>query len=334
MGRANKSLRNALQSQQTRFKNKEKASHAAQIAEQKARKLVGKPAVIGDRSKGKRKESSVSTRKPTIPFQSTDNILLIGEGNFSFARALARPSPSRTELAHLAHLPPNNITATTYDSEDDCYTKYPDAQDIVACLREWGAEVLFGVDATKLEWNAALKGRKWSKIVWNFPHAGKGINDQDRNILSNQTLILGFLRSASRFLKLGPVPTVHRRKKTKTFREVEQDEETSDVDQIPIESEALESSRGTVLITLRNVPPYTLWSVDLPKLAKNPPPSTHSNSPQPHYIILRSFAFYRDIWGGYQHRMTKGSRAHGTGKTGEGGEDRTWEFCLKDAPNP
>jgi 25S rRNA (uracil2634-N3)-methyltransferase len=28
--------------------------------------------------------------------------------------------------------------------------------------------------------------------------------------------------------------------------------------------------------------------------------------------------------------MTKGERAHGTGRTGEGGEDRTWEFCLRD----
>jgi 25S rRNA (uracil2634-N3)-methyltransferase len=27
--------------------------------------------------------------------------------------------------------------------------------------------------------------------------------------------------------------------------------------------------------------------------------------------------------------MTKGERAHGEGKTGEGGEDRTWEFFLK-----
>ena len=27
--------------------------------------------------------------------------------------------------------------------------------------------------------------------------------------------------------------------------------------------------------------------------------------------------------------MTKGERAHGTGTTGEGGEDRTWEFCLR-----
>lgn len=30
--------------------------------------------------------------------------------------------------------------------------------------------------------------------------------------------------------------------------------------------------------------------------------------------------------------MTKGERAHGTGKTGEGGEDRMWEFCLRENP--
>jgi 25S rRNA (uracil2634-N3)-methyltransferase len=29
--------------------------------------------------------------------------------------------------------------------------------------------------------------------------------------------------------------------------------------------------------------------------------------------------------------MTKGERAHGTGRTGEGGEDRTWEFCVQDS---
>lgn len=29
--------------------------------------------------------------------------------------------------------------------------------------------------------------------------------------------------------------------------------------------------------------------------------------------------------------MTKGERAGGLGKTGDGGEDRCWEFCLSDA---
>jgi 25S rRNA (uracil2634-N3)-methyltransferase len=50
--------------------------------------------------------------------------------------------------------------------------------------------------------------------------------------------------------------------------------------------------------------------------------------PNPKYTLLRSFAFNRRMWNGYEHRMTKGERAHGQGKTGEGGEDRTWEFHL------
>ena len=70
---------------------------------------------------------------------------------------------------------------------------------------------------------------------------------------------------------------------------------------------------------------------DVPKLAKNPPPpQSLSEKPNPRYSLLRSFHFNRNIWKGYEHRMTKGERAHGIGKTGEGGEDRTWEFYIRD----
>ena len=69
---------------------------------------------------------------------------------------------------------------------------------------------------------------------------------------------------------------------------------------------------------------------DIPRLAKHPPSTTSATSkPNPPYILLRSFKFHRSAWSGYEHRMTKGERAHGEGKTGEGGEDRTWEFCLR-----
>lgn len=294
MGKSSKSLKNALQSQQTRFKVKQKASHAAQIAEQKARKMHGgrsAPKIDKSAKQGKLssnvKGKGPSTRRPTVPFQSTDTILLIGEGNFSFALALARPSTYRTELAHLAHLPPKNITATAYDSEKDCYSKYPEGKEIVASLRELGVEVLFAVDATKLEWVSALKGRSWSKIVWNFPHAGtfqslspshnlalpsgKGIDNQDRNILSNQMLLLGFLRSAAKFLKQGPVPSIMGagKKKRKDGEDDEEEEiqsehEELDNDDADIATQAqTASTRGTILVTLRNVEPYTSWFVCL-----------------------------------------------------------------------
>ncbi|KAI0348107.1 hypothetical protein BDW22DRAFT_1350255 [Trametopsis cervina] len=304
-------LKAALSSHQAREQKKQDAKRAAQVAEQKAKK----PA----QSKGK---GRAVPQVVTVPFLPTDNILLIGEGNFSFARALVCDPPTS-----LQHLPPRNVVATAYDSEGECYEKYPESVGIVQELRARGAEVLFGIDATKIEKYASLRDKKFDKIVWNFPHAGKGITDQDRNILTNQLLLLGFLRSVSGILQTGPAPVVHARRKPKASG----DDSGDDGHASSSETENLATSsvrRGTVLITLRNVAPYTLW--DLPKLAKNPPPPQSGGQANPRYTLLRSFAFHRNAWKGYEHRMTKGERVHGKGTTGVGGEDRTWEFYLRD----
>ncbi|KAF8641072.1 hypothetical protein AX17_000716 [Amanita inopinata Kibby_2008] len=339
MGKAGgKSLKSVLQAQQSRLKEKQKAAQAAQIAEQKEKQKL----------KGKGKNTATTdrrTQRQTTPFRPTDRVLLIGEGNFSFARALVRlyqneAAGGRGGSSTSVFMPPSHITATAYDAEDSCYAKYPDARQIVEEIRSSGVEVLFEVDATKLEKIGALKGRKWDRVVWNFPHAGKGITDQDRNILSNQLLALGFLRSAMNVLAEGPVPTILKPRNKKVDSDDEEggghlkqnhDAIVQDEDE-PLPSHVssdVEKTRGTILITLRNVTPYTLW--DLPRLAKKPPPPATANMPpNPRFIQLRSFAFIRSAWPGYEHRMTKGERAHGTGKTGEGGEDRTWEFCLRD----
>ncbi|KAI5116431.1 hypothetical protein M0805_000210 [Coniferiporia weirii] len=331
------SLKATLSSQQARLKKKAQAKESSQKDQ--------KQSVI-DSAKGRTKAKAASASKATgkkrstIPFRPSDTILLIGEGNFSFARALLLCST-------LQYLPPKNITATAYDSEDECLAKYPEAHAIVKELRLKGVEVLFGIDATALEKHKLLKGRKWDRIVWNFPHAGKSITDQDRNILCNQMLLLDFLRSAAPFLALGAVPSiaVPRKKKKKNAddsgsedgravddaRDVVSEDEGDEepLNESPTQT-MRDGARGTILVTLRNVPPYTEWN--LPKLAKNPPPpSTPSGKPNPRYTQLRSFAFHRSEWTGYEHRMTKGERAHGTGKTGQGGEDRMWEFCLKDS---
>ncbi|KAL5533658.1 hypothetical protein ACEPAG_118 [Sanghuangporus baumii] len=333
-------LKAALASHQTRLQKNAKAKEAAQ-KNQKQTAGSSKAKVTSTRSVSNSAPSrnTLSDKgKSTIPFRPTDTILLIGEGNFSFARALlSHPS--------LQYLPPKNVTATSYDSEETCYNKYPDARQIVEDLRRRGTEVLFSIDATKLERCKPLKKRRWDRVVWNFPHAGKGITDQDRNILSNQILLLSFLRSVASFLVTGPIPSVHAPRKRKRRPEDEESDDDDDDERQAqneddmsgvedLQRETLDSvnhsrSRGTVLITLRNVPPYTDWN--LPKLAKAPPSSTSSRDKQnPRYIQLRSFAFHREDWLGYEHRMTKGERAHGAGTTGKGGEDRTWEFCLRD----
>lgn len=257
-------LKAALSSQQSRLKKKQEAAHAEQVEKAKQ----------GLRSKAKAK---ALPPRPTIPFDPTDRILLIGEGNFSFARALFFNPPSVLEF-----LPPGSVTATAYDSEDECYSKYPEAKEIVSALRQKGVQVLFDVDATKLENCVALKGTTWDKVVWNFPHAGtarrlrsqnsgliahrplsigKGITDQDRNILSNQMLILDFLRSAAPFLATGPVPVIMKPRKRKADPDEDEDHAPGDAEDSIAEEPDVPTlgSRGSILVTLRNVPPYTLW---------------------------------------------------------------------------
>ena len=151
-GKKKSSLQTALLNQQSRLKQK------AQIA---------RAAKSGEKTKAAKKQTG-KKRAVTIPFAPTDKILLIGEGNFSFAYALVINPPSQ-----LQHLPPQNITATAYDSEEECLAKYPDAREKIDALRAKGVTILFGVDATKLEKVSRLKGKRWDKVVWNFPHAGR-----------------------------------------------------------------------------------------------------------------------------------------------------------------
>ncbi|KAJ5984535.1 hypothetical protein N7481_006634 [Penicillium waksmanii] len=54
-------------------------------------------------------------QRPIVPFLRGDRILLVGEGDFSFARSLAKQYKCR------------KLCATCYDSKETLYTKYPQA---------------------------------------------------------------------------------------------------------------------------------------------------------------------------------------------------------------
>ncbi|KAI8914230.1 hypothetical protein EDD86DRAFT_231639 [Gorgonomyces haynaldii] len=120
----------------------------------------------------------------------SENILFIGEGNFSFAWAVCE------QLGTGEHL-----VCTCFDSEKVLKEKYEDAIGNIEQLQFMEAQILYGVDCTKLESFASLKRRRFSKIIFNFPHVGKGIKDQDRNIRANQELIQGFFESAQLLLE-------------------------------------------------------------------------------------------------------------------------------------
>jgi len=89
--------------------------------------------------------------------------------------------------------------------------------------------------------------------------------------------------------------------------------------------------RGTVLFTLLDQNPYTLWN--LPSLAKRPPqvcPGT--NLAQPRYKLIRSFEFNPEVYTGYTHRRTLGfkeglSKGANEEIMGRKGKARTWEFA-------
>ncbi|KAG8833951.1 hypothetical protein FRC17_009822 [Serendipita sp. 399] len=271
------------------------------------------------KSKTKRTKSKASnsgkTRKSIIPYTLDDTILLVGEGDFSFTLSLIR----------FHGIPPEHITATAFDSETMCYEKYPWCPETVMELRTSGVNVLFRVDATKLISCKSLKGKRFTKVVFNFPHAGKGITDQDRNILSNQELLLNFLKSAPDILATGAPNTLQPRKRDKPEGESEQESEGDDEIHVSIKRDAPQASRrGTVLITLRDSPPYTLW--DVPKLAKRPAAG------RPRYIQLRSFAFDPAQYPGYSHRRTAGHRGEKERpvvKERDGVVDaRTWQYEL------
>ena len=89
--------------------------------------------------------------------------------------------------------------------------------------------------------------------------SGKGLANQDRNILANQVLILGFFRSAAKMLQVGQPPCLTGSSKRKSRK----DDDDDDGDSGDEGKDQLLATRGTVLITLRNVVPYTLWQVSL-----------------------------------------------------------------------
>ncbi|XVE80614.1 hypothetical protein DITRI_Ditri14bG0153400 [Diplodiscus trichospermus] len=124
-------------------------------------------------------------------YSSNHQILLVGEGDFSFSLSLANAFGSAS-----------NICASSLDSYDVLIKKYKQAKSNLENLRKLGASLLHGVDATKMKFHADLGKRKFDRIIFNFPHAGFwGKEDNAHMIEMHKKLVRGFFRNARGMLR-------------------------------------------------------------------------------------------------------------------------------------
>ena len=107
--------------------------------------------------------------------------LVVGDGNFSFARAL---------LKQLSHHP-SSLTATSLDSRDAVLRKYGlQAGENLDELARQGCRVLHGVDATRLS-ATFPQGTVFDKIIFQHPildvHLHQELSEEElKRLLSEQ----------------------------------------------------------------------------------------------------------------------------------------------------
>ncbi|XP_046736890.1 ferredoxin-fold anticodon-binding domain-containing protein 1 isoform X4 [Diprion similis] len=116
----------------------------------------------------------------TSLFHSNEKVLLVGEGNFSFGVCLSKLDQSIS------------LTATCYESP----IVFESAKKNAEYLRNHGARVLLGVDATKLGEYFPLVSEEFDKIIFNFPHTGGKMK-----ISRNRKLLREFFISAENLIK-------------------------------------------------------------------------------------------------------------------------------------
>ncbi|KAF2864091.1 hypothetical protein K470DRAFT_209609 [Piedraia hortae CBS 480.64] len=175
-----------------------------------------------------------------------------------------------------------DVTATSLDSQAEVQAKYaPQAEENTRHLIDEGQTVWYNVDATRVESDNRFFRKKkvkrfWDVVAFNFPHVGGKSKDVNRQVRFNQELLVGVFKAASPLL----------------------------------------CSSGTIIITLFEGEPYTLWNIrDLARYCG--------------LQVVTSFRFNHALYPGYSHARTLGNIEGSGGWKGEEREAKSYVFRNK-----
>ncbi|XP_021745099.1 uncharacterized protein At4g26485-like [Chenopodium quinoa] len=134
-------------------------------------------------------------------YSSRHRILLVGEGDFSFAACLATAFGNATSMI-----------ATSLDSQDMLVNKYADANSNLDLLKEKGCVLLHRVDALTMSEHPVLQKQVFDRIVFNFPHTLLLLREHyAAQIKLHQELVVGFFKSAYKMVaENGEVHVTHK----------------------------------------------------------------------------------------------------------------------------
>ncbi|DBA02519.1 TPA: hypothetical protein N0F65_010991 [Lagenidium giganteum] len=119
------------------------------------------------------------------------NVLIVGDGNFSYSRAFLRANRERIA----APVNAINVTATSLDTRDELISMYPKCVDILTELEAGGVNVVHDINATRLIQYSLVSTQKFDRIVFNFPHFAEGGNRRNK-IHRHRQLLCDFFLSA------------------------------------------------------------------------------------------------------------------------------------------
>ncbi|RPB05720.1 hypothetical protein L873DRAFT_1832487 [Choiromyces venosus 120613-1] len=255
------------------------------------------------------KQPPPSQQKPPTLFHSSSRILLLGEGDFSFAASLVR------------HHRVRHLTATSLDGEAELLEKYPQAAGNVAVVKGMaggGGVVVYRIDAGAVGRVKAVRKRRGEevpKVVVEGAEKEDGEDEEEEDDEGGsgkqegeRGKAVGFDVIAFMFPHIGGKST-HLDRQMRGNQQLLQSFFTS--------TKPLLSPTGIIVVTLFEGKQYDLWNIK--GLAKAAGLQTRT-----------SFKFAPEEYPGYVHARTLGNVSGSGGWKGEERDAKTFVFEAGD----